>query len=237
MVPSEARVPLEREGVRLSACDSDMPGCPSRGGPRATRTCRGPTPGMSDSRKRGRPRLRLGHHTERGVRTPPHAAGRRVQGAGSPPGSRCRGPHACPSRKQGCVRRVRARTLGGRPAPIAWPGVSMAERSVPGPGPGCGDRRVERAPAAITGGVARRWRREACGAGGGVRRSGSGARPAALVRGERDLNHYAQGGCALSWLVRDERPLPAGGASCHGVCGERPGLDAASNTGEAGEAA
>ncbi len=47
----------------------------------------------------------------------------------------------------------------------------------------------------------------------------------------------AQVGCALSWLVRDERPLLADGASCHGVWGERPGLVAASGAGEAGEAA
>jgi hypothetical protein len=45
------------------------------------------------------------------------------------------------------------------------------------------------------------------------------------------------GGCVLSWLVRDERPLLAGGASCHGVWGERPGLVAASSAGEVGEAA
>ncbi len=59
-------------------------------------------------------------------------------------------------------------TLGGWPDPVAWSGVSMAERSIPG----CGGRRVECVPAAITGRVAMRWQREACGAGGGVRRSG-----------------------------------------------------------------
>ncbi len=66
---------------------------------------------------------------------------------------------------------------------------------------------------------------------------GFGVRPATPVQGERDLNHFAQVGCVLSWLVRDERALLAGGASCHGVWGERSGLVAASSAGEAGEAA
>ncbi len=62
-------------------------------------------------------------------------------------------------------------------------------------------------------------------------------RPATPVRGEQDLNHYAQGGCALPWLVREVQPLLASGASCHGVRGELLGSVAASGAGEAGEAA
>ncbi len=59
--------------------------------------------------------------------------------------------------------------------------MSMAERSVQGSG--C--RGVERVPAAVAGGVARQWRQEVCGAGGGVRWSGWCAASDAGVRGTR----------------------------------------------------
>ncbi len=63
--------------------------------------------------------------------------------------------------------RTTVRIFGGRPDPVAWPGVSMAERSVPGRG----GRRVERVPAAVISREAWSWRQGACGTGGGVLRS------------------------------------------------------------------